>query len=453
MTPNLGTSKTPVLSVVELGRVYIENRNFLCRYANKILKDSTLAEDVVQDAFVKLTLAAPELQSTEHALAYMHRTIKNLCIDVIRSSGRRPSLVLLDEVTADIEMQSYVSPEPSELLGELDDAAIVRQALSLLSPAERAALVMWEIDGRSSEEISVELGIKKSAVRHTVSRARASLRKVLAQIVIDHTNNLTALDLLTSSYKRASRMAKKSSKATLSLLLFFSAFLGFREITANNLMPSLLMDQSFIEAKTPETKEVLVIEPELVKTTSLKPVQKNFKPGANVENPRVNGFKFPGLNKSGVPEGFTVSDSTGSIGNAYFRERTQLLTEEDMVVRNIIKTESNAANVLISQTLRAVGEGFEYQPVVAFGQDGAWKPLLVSVYSMDMRRQTDGTYLVTARIAVEYEVSSSIEIAASADGRDLERAPKQVITRMVLSPDKTQVLAQAIHVVENGVRH
>jgi DNA-directed RNA polymerase specialized sigma24 family protein len=39
---------------------------------------------------------------------------------------------------------------------------------------------MWEIEGRSTKKFAAELGIKESAVRHSVSRARASLRKVMS---------------------------------------------------------------------------------------------------------------------------------------------------------------------------------------------------------------------------------------------------------------------------------
>ena len=114
-----------------------------------------------------------------------------------------------------------------------EDAAIIRQALALLSPAERKALVMWEMDGRTTAEIAAELGIKESSVRHTVSRARASLRTILSTLIIDEERGLTALDLLSTSYKKAAELAKKSSRAALSLFLVVGAFLGFHAFTGH----------------------------------------------------------------------------------------------------------------------------------------------------------------------------------------------------------------------------
>jgi RNA polymerase sigma factor (sigma-70 family) len=220
-------------SVAELGAFYTEHSFELKTHANRILKDSLRADEVVQDAFIKVMLAAPELASAEHALSYLHRTIENLCIDLFRAEGRRPNLVALDDATAEVESQWQDQGDHSQVITAAEDAAIIRQALALLSPAERTALVMWEMDGRSTAEIAAELGIKESSVRHTVSRARASLRTILSTLIIDEERGLTALDLLSTSYKKAAELAKKSSRAALSLFLVVGAFLGFHAFTGH----------------------------------------------------------------------------------------------------------------------------------------------------------------------------------------------------------------------------
>ncbi len=222
-----------VWTVAELGAFYTEHRSELLAHANRVLKDSAKAEEITQDALIKFMLAAPELESTDHALSYLHRTIENLCIDLFRLEGRRPNLVVLDDATAEVEAAWQTDGDHSSVISAAEDAAIIRQALAMLSPAERAALVMWEMEGRSTSEIASELGIKESAVRHTVSRARASLRRVLSELVIDEERGLTALDMLSTSYKKAAEIAQKSSKVALSLLLVVTAFLGFNSLTGN----------------------------------------------------------------------------------------------------------------------------------------------------------------------------------------------------------------------------
>jgi len=238
-------SSTPASwSVAQFSSFYTQNRSELIAHANRIVKDKAKAEEITQEALVKFMLAAPELSSNDHALSYLHRTIENLCIDLFRAENRRPNLVALDDASAEVESTWQVSGDHSLAISAAEDAAIIRQALSLLSPAERAALVMWEVEGRSTAEIAKELGIKESAVRHTVSRARASLRKVLSELVIDEARGLTALDLLSTTYKKAAELAGKSSKIALTFILVLTAFLGLNSLTGNEPNTSLITTSS-----------------------------------------------------------------------------------------------------------------------------------------------------------------------------------------------------------------
>jgi RNA polymerase sigma factor (sigma-70 family) len=220
-------------TVADLASLYSEYRTSLVSQARRMLRSDSEANEVVQEAFIKFILAAPELDTKERALAYMRATINNLSLNVIRARGSRPNLVVLDDATAEVEAAWQVDGDHSAAVSAAEDAAIIKLALSKLSPAERAALVMWEMEGRSTSEIASELGIKESAVRHTVSRARASLRRVLSELVIDEERGLTALDMLSTSYKKAVEIAQKSSKVALSLLLVVTAFLGFNSLTGN----------------------------------------------------------------------------------------------------------------------------------------------------------------------------------------------------------------------------
>jgi RNA polymerase sigma factor (sigma-70 family) len=223
-------------AVADLASLYSDYRTSLVSQARRMLRSDSEANEVVQEAFIKFILAAPELDTKERALAYLRATINNLSLNVIRARGSRPNLVAIDSDTsaerlAEIAVENYIPADES--ISAAEDAAIIKLALAKLSPAERAALVMWEMEGRSTSEIASELGIKESAVRHTVSRARASLRRVLSELVIDEERGLTALDMLSTSYKKAAEIAQKSSKVALSLLLVVTAFLGFNSLTGN----------------------------------------------------------------------------------------------------------------------------------------------------------------------------------------------------------------------------
>jgi RNA polymerase sigma factor (sigma-70 family) len=263
-------------SVADLSALYLESRSTLISQARRMLRNEQDATEVVQEAFLKFILAAPELDSKERALAYIRTSINNLSLNVIRAKGNRPSLIPIDSDTsqerlAEIASENYIPADAS--ISAAEDAAIIKLALSKLSPAERAALVMWEVEGRSTQEIAKELGIKESAVRHTVSRARASLRKVLSELIIDEARGLTALDLLSTTYKKATELAGKSSKIALTFILVLTAFLGLNSLTGNESNTSITttlsglsndQDMTIIEAPvapaTPIAKPVAAVQ-------------------------------------------------------------------------------------------------------------------------------------------------------------------------------------------------
>ena len=445
-----------VWTVAELGAFYTEHRSELIAHASRILKDRAKAEEVIQDALIKVMLAAPELESTDHALGYMHRTIENLCIDIFRIEGRRPNLVVLDDASAELESTWIDNEDHVDVIAAADDAAIVRQALAMLSPAERAALVMWEMEGRSTSEIAAELGIKESAVRHTVSRARASLRRVMSELIVDSERGLTALDMLSTTYKKAAQVAKKSSKAALSLILVFFAFLGFNAMPTDSELPVVTTQEtiSSSEVASEVASEVEVATSPAVEASATPVITPAAiaKAQAALENAKATSLSFTGLDKAGIPTGFTVTDSSGALGSLYITNRAPILSETELILSQVAKTDTGAANIFISQQLVSDSQGFSYLPSISYGKDGAWVPLVTKLTYLNSERMLSGDYLVTAIIKVESEVDTPVVIPASASGRDLLVAPKQVITRLVLNPGKTQILSQAVYVVEKGVK-
>jgi RNA polymerase sigma factor (sigma-70 family) len=271
-------------SVADLASLYSEYRLSLISQARRMLRSDSEANEVVQEAFIKFILAAPELDTQERALAYMRATINNLSLNVIRARGSRPNLVALDSDTsaerlAEIAVENYIPADES--ISAAEDAAIIKLALAQLSPAERAALVMWEMEGRSTSEIAAELGIKESAVRHTVSRARASLRRVLSELVIDEERGLTALDMLSTSYKKAAVLAQKSSKVALSLLLVVTAFLGFNSLTGNE--GNVQVNDLAISTPTTVTEEAVTPAAPVVVTEPTQKVSTKKSSGITVE--------------------------------------------------------------------------------------------------------------------------------------------------------------------------
>ena len=432
-----------VWTVGDLGSFYAEHRSELHAHASRVLKNSAKAQEITQDALIKFMLAAPELESAEHALAYLHRTIENLCIDLFRAEGRRPNLVVLDDATAEIEAQWQESGDHSAAMSAAEDAAIIRQALALLSPAERAALVMWEVEGRSTTEIAAELGIKESAVRHTVSRARASLRKVLTTLVINEETGLTALDALSTTYKKAAEIAQKSSKAALSLLLVITAFLGFNSMTGNEgAVVSVTPEISATGAVTPSQTPSQTPSATAAATAAAKKAQ------AAALSVKIAPLSFYGLDKAGIPAAFTVTDASNIAGVARLTKGTTNVGADGIVVNNQFITGSIGPNILIDQLFTVDATGTHYSTNgINIGFGGNWSSVEINSVDSSVDRLGNGNYLVTATFNIGYLDTTDYAVPVGNRGTDLADAPKSITTKILLNAGKTQVLAQAVQVL------
>jgi RNA polymerase sigma factor (sigma-70 family) len=437
-----------IWTVTEFGAFYTEHRSELLAHANRILKDSAKSEEIIQDALIKFMLATPELESSDHALSYLHRTIENLCIDYFRLEGRRPNLVVIDDAQSEVEAKWQVSGDHSEVLTQAEDAAIIRQALALLSPAERAALVMWEMEGRSTAEIATELGIKESAVRHTVSRARASLRRVLSELIIDQERGLTALDMLSTTYKKAAVLAKKSSKVALSLLIVMVAFLGFNSVTGSEFNTGVVISNFSQEA--PLTSQPLTTIPTPDAEDDL--LSQKLTENNSTINFRTSKSLFAGLSKDGLPTGFTVSDATGDVGSLSVSSESTITNPDGYVLVSYAQSLGESTlNALVAQTITVDGAGTSYFASPSVTVAGSWFPLTQSGSASTVTRLSNGNYLLTATIYIDSTVDSALFVAATG-GLDVDAIPNEITTRIILNSSKSTILAQAINIGAKGVK-
>jgi RNA polymerase sigma factor (sigma-70 family) len=423
-------------SVTELGAFYTNHRSEFLSHANRVLKDSAKAEEITQDALIKFMLAAPELESTDHALAYIHRTIENLCIDLFRMEGRRPNLVVLDDATAEVEATYQVSGDHEAVISAAADAVIIRQALSLLSPAERAALVMWEVEGRSTKEIASELGIKESAVRHTVSRARASMRKILSTLIVDEKRGLTALDALSTTYKKAAEIAAKSSKAALSLILVVAAFLGFNTLTGREgvVTPdgsaiSLPSDKS----TTDSTEATDSLDADIsIELAAFQDQIKVVSSQISYLRQAVAVYNWAGLDASGTPVGFSSNLGSRATANAQMIKFPNLSTESSS---SIFKVSQNGVDLLLSQDLFYV-DGKLTATILPLFAPGNTQAVITSS-EQSVTTGSDGSKLII----------SSLKLAnTGSDGQ----SPSAINVRIKVSADGLEILAQSAQILFTG---
>ena len=145
------------------------------RLAYRLTGNRPDAEDLTQDVFVRVFKSINTFQPGTLE-GWLHRITTNLFLD----QARRRQRIRMDTLSAapDHVWGSASGPEELHLDGELD--ADVDAALRALSPEQRVAVVLCDIEGLSYEEIAAVLDVKLGTVRSRIARGRAALREALA---------------------------------------------------------------------------------------------------------------------------------------------------------------------------------------------------------------------------------------------------------------------------------
>jgi RNA polymerase sigma-70 factor (ECF subfamily) len=127
------------------------------------VRDRTEAEDLMQDAYLKVWERWHHVRSLEDPTGYLYRTAMNL----FRKRRRR----------AAVAIRHAIRPRPPrDQLEEVESRDEVLRALATLSPRQRMSLVLTDLLDYSSEEAGRLMGVKATTVRVLASQGRAALR-------------------------------------------------------------------------------------------------------------------------------------------------------------------------------------------------------------------------------------------------------------------------------------
>ncbi len=171
----------------QLLRDYVERRSeaafadlvrrhidFVYSAALRILWDAHLAEDVTQSAFVALAQNARQLTDRPVLLGWLHRTVRNLAANVIRTEVRRR--VREQEAAT---MNEFLCTEPDACWQEI--APHLDEALGDLTEADREAVFLRYFEHKSAREMAQAFGISDEAAQKRVTRAVERLRQFLVK--------------------------------------------------------------------------------------------------------------------------------------------------------------------------------------------------------------------------------------------------------------------------------
>jgi RNA polymerase sigma-70 factor (ECF subfamily) len=140
-------------------------------FVYRLTRRTDLAEDITQDCFLAYMRAPERFDVTRGASlkTYLIAIARNLAFKWIRDHEREWQI---HELQASIPPESGTSPEIS---------AAVESAIAGLPPLQREALILFEYEGFTLDEIAVMAGVDAGTIKSRLHRARERLRGVLAR--------------------------------------------------------------------------------------------------------------------------------------------------------------------------------------------------------------------------------------------------------------------------------
>ena len=156
------------------GQLFKHYKNKLYSFIFHLSGSATMAEDVLQDVFLKIWRDRDQLTGIDNFNAYLYRMAQNTAINVLRRQSREA--LLLNEV-------QRLAPEGvqgDELLAAREVRTALQQAINNLPPQQRKVYQLGREQGLTYGQIAGSLGISTSTVRNHMVQALKAIREYIA---------------------------------------------------------------------------------------------------------------------------------------------------------------------------------------------------------------------------------------------------------------------------------
>ncbi len=151
-------------------------RVFLLIY--RIIGNVADAQDLTQEVFIKALQRQEQLKQEDKANHWLSRIATNTAIDFLRRHGR-VAFCTIEDMPEPVSTQPAESPEQRLLRAERQ--AYLEDGLQVLTPRERAALLLRDVEGLPAEEVAKHLNCSKATVRSHIANARVKFRRYLSR--------------------------------------------------------------------------------------------------------------------------------------------------------------------------------------------------------------------------------------------------------------------------------
>ena len=156
-------------------------REKLLNIARNILENEDDAEDAVQETFLRIWNIRTQLDKHPNLNGYVTQTLKNVCIDKIRTNKVNISIDNVQII--ENKLNPYQDTEQN------DNINIIRKIIDTLPELQRRILLMRDVEGYELEEIAEITASDAGTVRVYLSRARKKVRDKFISINSLHIEN------------------------------------------------------------------------------------------------------------------------------------------------------------------------------------------------------------------------------------------------------------------------
>lgn len=153
------------------------------RVAYRLTGNAQDAEDVVQNTFLKAYTELPRFEARSGFGTWLHRIAANCAVDLLRKRPRRMVAQDEDETAPLVDRMPSPDADPERLAAGRELRRHLEDAMTELTPLERAAFTLRHLEQQSIEVIASTLDLSSAATRHSIFRAVAKMRRVLRPLM------------------------------------------------------------------------------------------------------------------------------------------------------------------------------------------------------------------------------------------------------------------------------
>jgi len=165
-------------AVFDLGSLFAEHGQTVARWVRRLGGDAVDVDDAVQEIFLVAHRRLRDYSVEARVKTWLFRTTAA----VVRNHRRRRGWRRLFRWNIDEVELPAVTPTPLEALEQSRAVADTYRLLDRLPEKHRAVLVLFEVEGRSGEEIAEMMGVKPATVWVWLHRARTRFLKLQAEV-------------------------------------------------------------------------------------------------------------------------------------------------------------------------------------------------------------------------------------------------------------------------------